>query len=418
MPVAIMARSMQEEDRGRIKVWNPAAAIVFGVPATEALGKRIDDILPSAFAADVRRRDAELLASPMVQDMPGVIADVRHVSQRSLRVIRAPIFDAHDHVDYVLSIIQDVTDEEKRAEALRLNAKVFETTADAIIICDGDDRVIAVNAAFTKVTGFASEAMLGRRLADSPFRPGDPNETAAFALALERDGCVTAEVLRHRWDGTPLPCWLTKTCVRDATGAIANYVRVFTDISELNKAQKKLEQLANVDALTGLLNRRMFHERLEHALRRADRGRRSVALLFLDLDGFKMINDLHGHDAGDIVLREVASRLQRCVRATDSLCRLGGDEFTIIMEDAMLPRDAEVVAERMTWALDPPIDIGGRLVDCRASLGIALYPAHGRDAEALLKSADVAMYQAKQGGRHRFAVAANSDLQKVASEAV
>jgi diguanylate cyclase (GGDEF)-like protein len=217
-----------------------------------------------------------------------------------------------------------------------------------------------------------------------------------------------AEVLRYRKDGSELPCWLTKTCVRDETGRVVNYVRVYTDITRLKAAQHELERLASVDALTGLLNRRMFHDRLERALKRAQRTGKSVGLLFIDLDAFKLVNDTHGHAAGDAVLKQVARRLQRCVRASDSLCRLGGDEFTIVMEDSRLPRDAEVVAQRIAQELDAPFTIAGRPVSCHASIGIAHYPDDGVNAEMLQYVADGAMYRAKRAAQHKRALPATS----------
>jgi diguanylate cyclase (GGDEF)-like protein/PAS domain S-box-containing protein len=417
MPLGVIARSMKAHDRGRIIVWNPAAEVIFGVPGASALGKSIDDVFAPDYAAGIAQRDRELLASPMVQDLPQVKAELRHVGPRLLRVVRAPIFDLNDKVGHVLSIIQDVTSEEARADALRLSAKVFETTADAIVISDAEDRVIAVNAAFSRLTGFEPGEMLGKPLDASPFRSSDPAEFSTRRQTLLEDGSVTAEVLRYRKDGSSLTCRLTRTCVRDVEGTIVNYVRVVTDISKLKDAQKEVERLANLDVLTGLLNRRMFHDRLEQALGRAERAGQSVGLLFIDLDHFKTINDAHGHDAGDAVLQEVTRRLQRCVRASDSVCRLGGDEFTIVMENAMLPTDAYLVAERIAWALDDPIDIGSRYVECQASLGIALYPEHGREAETLLKHADMAMYRAKHAGRERCVMATAEDPVTEAEEA-
>ena len=409
MPLGLIVRSARDPDSGRIKVWNPAAEIIFHRPAAEAMDRCIGDIFPSAYAASVEARDCAMLASPMVQDVLEVAADLAHQPNRVLHIVRAPIFDVDDKVEYVVSIIHDVTADQARTAELRLSAKVFETTADAIVLSDADDRVIAVNAAFTKMTGYHSDEMLDKRLVDSPFRPTDPGGYAARQAQLALDGCVTAEVLRRRKDGSLLPCWLTQTCVRDEDGATVNFVRVFTDISELKEAQRRLEELASYDALTGLLNRRMFHHHLDLALRRAGRSQRGVGLLFIDLDGFKKINDTHGHETGDAVLKEVAARLQRCVRATDTVCRLGGDEFTVIMEDATLPRDAITVSERIVAALATPADVAGESFACKTSIGIAFSPEHGQDAETLLHRADLAMYRAKQDGGHCFVIATASE---------
>ncbi len=408
LPMSVMARGMKLAERGRVVLWNPAAEFIFGVRAEDALGKTVGDFFPPDRAAAVEERDRALLESPMVQEVPRLAIDVPQRGRRLCRVVRVPVFDADDQVEYIVSITDDITEQQARADQLRLISTVFETTADAIVLSDAEDRVIAVNAAFTRLTGFEPAEMLGKLLTESPFAPSDPVAHAMRQEQLAQNGYVTAEVMRHRKDGSELPCWLTKNCVRDDGGNIVNYVRVFTDISQLKKAQQRLEQFASFDTLTGLPNRRLFDLRLEQVLKRAERSGGHLGLLFIDLDGFKSVNDIYGHDAGDALLREVANRLRQSVRAGDSLCRLGGDEFTVIVEDATLPQDAIAVAERIVATLGVTFDIAGRAIRSGASVGIALYPAHARDAATLVKSADVAMYQAKQAGGRRYKMAATS----------
>jgi diguanylate cyclase (GGDEF)-like protein len=191
--------------------------------------------------------------------------------------------------------------------------------------------------------------------------------------------------------------------VRDADDTILNHVRVFSDISLLKQTQSKLEQLASFDTLTGLPNRRLLQDRLEQALLRSTRNRVSMALMFIDLDGFKEVNDTLGHDVGDLLLREVALRLADCARASDTIGRFGGDEFLIVLEDAVLPEDAAAVGARIVAALVAPFHLNGQVVCTAASIGIALAPADGATATILLKNADMAMYEAKRGGRNRYA---------------
>jgi diguanylate cyclase (GGDEF)-like protein len=168
--------------------------------------------------------------------------------------------------------------------------------------------------------------------------------------------------------------------------------------------------MASYDTLTNLPNRRLFHDRLEHALARASRSDQRVGLIFFDLDGFKDVNDTLGHDVGDQLLCEVAGRLRECVRESDSLCRLGGDEFTVIIENAMLPADAIRAAERIVQALATPFQLSGHEVKTTASIGIAMYPDDGAESTTLIKNADVAMYRAKQSGRNRFQVFSTVEL--------
>jgi diguanylate cyclase (GGDEF)-like protein/PAS domain S-box-containing protein len=277
------------------------------------------------------------------------------------------------------------------------------------MLSDADDRVVMINAAFSRLTGYDEGEIVGTVLAESPFRPIDPVESDARMERLHRDGHVTGEVSRFRKDGTPLALWVTASCVYNGDGTIRNYVRVFTDISLLSETQRKLEQLATIDTLTELPNRRLLQDRLDRALLRADRHRVGMGLMFIDLDGFKSVNDTLGHDVGDLLLREVARRLSGCVRASDTIGRFGGDEFAIILEDAVLPTDAAWIAERIIAALAAPFQLAGHCVRTSASIGIAIYPSDGADAAALLRSADMAMYRSKKGGRNRFRFFAEAD---------
>lgn len=401
LPAGIAVRSMRTDTFGRYVLWNEASEAMFGVKAEDVLGKTVTDVLPPAAASSMLELDRTLLASPMVQEAV-LSGEIAHRGRRFVHFVRAPIFGDDDEVEYIMSSATDITDERARNDELRLASKVFETTADGILLTDGDDRIIMINAALSKLTGYGPDDLLGQVLADSPFRPPDVAESDARMVELHRQGFVTGEVPRVRKDGTPLSLWVTATCVRDADGKITNYVRVFTDISLLKATQQKLEQQASYDTLTGLPNRRLLQDRLDHALLRAARNSTPMALMFIDLDGFKLVNDTFGHDIGDRLLCEVASRLRVCIRASDIIGRFGGDEFAIVLENACLPADAVSVCERIVAALKAPFEFGAHRVRTTASIGIAVYPGDGVDAGTLLKSADVAMYRAKQAGRNQF----------------
>jgi len=401
VPSGITVRSMQQRTLGQYMLWNESNTLIFGTRPEDALGRTVQDVMPAAYAAHIVDLDRQLLASPMVQDVEQV-RDMPGKGRRIYHLIRAPIFGADGQVDYIMTSATDITEERARTDELSLASKVFETTADGIMLCDADDRVVMVNAAFSKLTGYTAQEIVGMTLTESPFRPIDVAESMVRAERLHREGFVTGEVPRFRKDGTPLSLWITASCVRNADNSIRNYVRVFTDISLLKEAQRKLEQLASVDTLTGLPNRRLVLDRLEQALLRAQRHRVSTAFLFVDLDGFKEVNDTLGHDIGDLLLREVARRLATCIRASDTLGRYGGDEFAIVLEDAALPGDAILVARRIVAALAVPFMLDGHHVRTTASIGIAVYPREGEDAMTLIKNADVAMYAAKRGGRNRF----------------
>jgi diguanylate cyclase (GGDEF)-like protein/PAS domain S-box-containing protein len=296
-----------------------------------------------------------------------------------------------------------------RARELGLASKVYETTADAIVVSDAQDRVVMVNRAFSRMTGFGAEEIVGRRLESSPFRSLDPAELAIRMQKLHRDGFVTGEILRARKDASELPLWITATCVYDDDGSVMNYIRVFTDISALKASQLQLEQLASRDALTGLLNRRMFHARLDEEVLREKRWPRGLALLFIDLDSFKAVNDRFGHDVGDQLLQEVSRRLLAATRATDFVFRVGGDEFTAILAGTTVLADAIAVANRILHALRAPLAVDDCVTPAGASIGIAVYPQDGTDAGALIKAADVAMYRAKKSGRNQYALCDSHD---------
>jgi diguanylate cyclase (GGDEF)-like protein/PAS domain S-box-containing protein len=400
IPSGITVRSMRLENFGQYVLCNESNKLIFGT-GKEALGKTVVDVMAAPYAAQIMEFDRQVLASPMVQDIVQV-RDLPGKAPRIYHLLRAPIFGAGGRVDYIMTSATDITQERARTDELQLASKVFETTADAIVISDAEDRVVMVNAAFSKLTGFDAQEIVGKILAESPFRPLDPEQSKARMKQQLRDGFVTAEVPRIRKDGKPLSLWVTASCVRNADGTIRNYVRVFTDISLLKATQRKLEQLASFDALTGLPNRRLLQDRLEQTTRRMQRRNDGMAVMFIDLDGFKNVNDTYGHAVGDLVLREVASRLQKCIRSSDSVGRLGGDEFAIVLDGARLPADAALVGERIVAAMAEPLILEGRRLKIAASIGIAVYSDDGTDAATLLKNADAAMYKAKQMGRNRF----------------
>lgn len=408
VPSGIAVRSVLPSNYGQYVMWNESNALTFGRKAEDALGKTIQDVMPAENVASVMELDRQLLASPMVQEVVQV-RDLAGKGRRTFHLIRAPLFGAEGQVEYIMTSATDITAEQAKTDELRLASKVFETTADAIVMSDADDRVVMVNAAFSKLTGYDAQEIVGKILADSPFRPVDLAESDARMERQERDGFVTGEVPRFRKNGAPLSLWVTASSVRNADGTIRNYVRVFTDISLLKETQQKLEQLASFDSLTGLPNRRLLHDRLEQALLRAERHRVSMALMFIDLDEFKEVNDTLGHDVGDSLLREVAVRLATCIRASDTIGRVGGDEFVVVLEDACLPSDAVRIGQRIVTSLATPFDLNGHRVRTAASVGIAIYPPDGTTATALLKNADVAMYKAKRTGGNRVRFFADAD---------
>lgn len=296
-----------------------------------------------------------------------------------------------------------INEERRQAlERLRLASNAIESTADGIMITDRDNRIVSVNRAFSHITGYSAEEVLGRP--PDFLRSGqyDPEFYQRMWRELTTTGYWQGETWNRRKDGASYPEWLTINAVKNGHPTPTHYVAVFTDISQRLKSEQRLNFLAHHDALTQLANRTLFHEWLQETLLRAHRHGSKTALLFIDLDHFKPINDSLGHLAGDHLLQETARRIQACVRESDMTARLGGDEFTVLLDDIEQFEDAAVTAGKVLAALTLPFDIAGNTLYITASIGIACYPRDGLDAQTLLRNADAAMYQAKGKGRNNF----------------
>ncbi len=296
----------------------------------------------------------------------------------------------------------DISDRKRTERRLRQAATVFNGTTEAILITDADRNIVAVNHAYTDITGFTAEEVVGK----NPRLQQSGRHGAAFYQklweTLEHDGQWQGEIWNRRKNGEVFPAWENIGVVKDNHGRVTNYVAVLSDISLIKQAEEKMRQLAHHDALTGLPNRLAFAATLEQGLERAKRHTRKVALLFLDLDHFKRINDTMGHAAGDQLLQIVGARLKGCVRAEDSVARLGGDEFTVILDDITHPEDAAILAHKIIESIRKPMVIDGREVVTSPSIGISIFPDDAGSAEDLAKTADAAMYQAKERGRHTY----------------
>ncbi len=296
--------------------------------------------------------------------------------------------------------------EARRARAedrLRQAAKVFESTREGVVVTDTRGAIIAVNRAFQEITGYAEAEVLGEnpRLLKSGRHEDDFYRDMWESLLA--GGHWQGEIWNRRKNGEIFPEWLTISDVRDESGAISNFVGVFADITRIKHSEEKLEHLANHDILTDLPNRLLLFSYLEHAVGRARRGGLQGAVLFIDLDRFKIVNDSLGHPAGDEILRIVAKRIGERVRDVDTLARLGGDEFVVVLEDLPRPESAADVAQDIIQLLDAPIVLsGGQEVFLGASIGISLFPGDGDDATSLIQYADAALFQAKESGRGTY----------------
>ncbi len=302
---------------------------------------------------------------------------------------------------------QDMTPGETSSQFFRLAAAVFEVIDDGIVVTDAENAIIAVNPAFERVTGYAAGEVIGR----NPRILSSGRHTPAFYAEMWETLLTTGrwhgEVWNRRKSGELYVQRLTLSVIRGRDGRIVNHVGVFNDITEAKQLAETASYRAHHDVLTGLPNRILFADRLTQALAMALRENRRLALLFVDLDGFKEINDQFGHVTGDCVLEAVAARMLQSVRDSDTVSRFGGDEFVILLPDIRQTSDAQVAAEKVLIALTEPIDLDCGPVTIGASIGIAVFPANGTTAEALLRNADAAMYAAKRGGKNRYVFGAH-----------
>lgn len=289
-------------------------------------------------------------------------------------------------------------------QELRIAATAFETQ-EGIVITDRDQHILRVNCAFTRLTGYSAMEALGK----TPAILKSGRQDAAFYQAmwetLNRDKYWQGELWNRRKNGEIYPEWLTITAVLDGDGQVTNYVGVFSDITLRKEADEKIHQLAFYDPLTGLPNRRLLHDRLQQAMTSSVRSQCKGALLFLDLDNFKVLNDTRGHDIGDLLLIEVAKCLRDCVRSGDTVARIGGDEFIIMLEN--LSEDtqqaaaaAQDVGEKVLKAINHSFSLQGVDYHCSSSIGINLFHGNDTGMDDLLRHADTAMYQAKASGRN------------------
>lgn len=300
----------------------------------------------------------------------------------------------------VVATAQDVTSQFQMESRLQLLASAFQYSGEAILITDNANNIVTVNPAFTKLTGYTAEDALGRNPSFLSAGRTTLEEYREMWRRIIEYGFWQGEIWDRRKDGGIYPKWVSISVIRDGEGGVRHYIAHFTDISSERAADAQLEHIAHHDVLTGLLNRLSLKGRLDQALAAARREGVQVALLFVDLDRFKVINDTLGHHIGDKLLIEVAGRLRDSVRDSDVVARLGGDEFVIMLSGMESSSSAAVIAEKLIRNIGDPYQIDGYDLYTTPSIGIAIFPTDGEDGDTLMKNADAAMYHAKAAGRN------------------
>ncbi|HEY5994947.1 MAG TPA: EAL domain-containing protein [Gallionellaceae bacterium] len=391
-------------DRGIITGWNKQAENIFGWPQEEAVGRVLSEML-----IPQRYREAHTLGvqhyladgTAKVLNMRIEIESLhRDGHEFPIELAITPVSIGEKHL--FSAFVRDITERKAAENKLLLNAHILNSISEGVAVTDARQMFCFINPAFTAITGYTAEEVIGK----SPklLSSGLMERTFYGDMwgNITESGRWQGEIIDRRKNGESYPEWLSISVLKDAQGAITHYVSVFADISERKAVERRITHMAQHDFLTGLPNRMLLLDRMGQALSHARRVGSKVAVMFLDLDKFKHINDMLGHVIGDKLLQEVAGRISRISRSGDTVCRLGGDEFVLMLTELEKAEGASGIAEKLLEAVAGRIVIDGHEVEITTSIGIALFPDDGKEGNELLQQADAAMYHAKQNGRNNY----------------
>lgn len=381
---------------------NPALCQLFGYSQEELLATDVqsliheDDLVPAVAAA---RR---LLSG----DMQACQLEIRYLNkngaviwtQANISIVR----NAAGVPEYFIAQIQDITARKLAEDELRLAASVFSNTLDGILIATPEGMILKVNHALEKILGYGVEEVINQHIGILRSDRHDADFYRAMWNDIQDKGLWQGEIWSRHKDGHYVPVWLSISSLCDQAGQVERYIIMMYDITEQKLSQARIAYLAHYDELTDLPNRALFIDRLEHALAKAKRECAKLALLFIDLDNFKQINDTRGHPVGDELLKGVAQRLVSITRESDTVARLSGDEFTLLIENPKSECDVYLTAQKILTMLSQPFELTDGEAYVSASMGIALFPDDGSSSDILLKYADLAMYRSKEAGRNRY----------------
>jgi diguanylate cyclase (GGDEF)-like protein/PAS domain S-box-containing protein len=380
---------------GRYIDVNDAGCRMLGYARSELVGKTIGDLIPPEDVLRLAQSKQALLAGEtQVAEWTLRRKDGKPLAvEVSAKILRNGQWQA---------LVRDIGERRQIQAQLRQAATVFDSTNEGIMIADADGRIANINNAFTTITGFELHEVVGR---NPSLQHSGRHDEAFFRdmwASITSTGQWQGMIWNRRKNGEVYPAWENISAIKDATGVVSHYVAVLADITPIQRAEERLRHLAHHDPLTGLPNRLLFASSLLQSLERAKRHDEKVALLFIDLDRFKLINDSMGHGAGDELLKEIGHRLKSVMRAQDVVARLGGDEFTITMDEIKRVDDVATLAQKIIAEVSRPVNLYGHDVVITPSVGIALYPDDAGTVDDLTRAADSAMYRAKERGRSTY----------------
>ncbi|MBI5410883.1 MAG: diguanylate cyclase [Nitrospirae bacterium] len=390
------------DKKGCLTFVNQAAARLLGYPAEELLGRSMHATIHHSQPDGRSYREEECPIYAAIRD--GVIRRVadevfwrKDGASVPVEYVSAPLRErGNGAILGAIVVFHDLTERRRAETNRRLAATVVDNSLDGMMVTDAHTTILYVNRAFCAVTGYASEEALGKTPRILQSGRQDRSFYHQLWAQLAATGQWQGEIWNRRKNGELYVEWLRIRSITDDRGTVQYYIGVFSELSNIKLAADRFEYMAHHDALTGLPNRLAFQERLHQALALASRSKTLVAALFLDLDRFKPINDTHGHQVGDLVLKTVAGRIRNCLRESDVVARLGGDEFVLFLAGLASRQDVGQVADKLLESLASPMTLAGHTLRLTASIGIAMYPLDGQDGDTLLRIADAAMYQAKE----------------------